>query len=188
MLSHLIEKIDPIILNTIPEKIQTLTRNTFSQKVIKKQEKNLKNEDENIKYSSSREIKSQSIFYAKSKFIKKNFKRNCESLHDDRFVLGIDIRNKGGLNEPVLSKMVMRKNKNNENLSSNTPSFHTKHSYQSSSSTNMDCSFGVIAKQNKEFSFFEEQNEKNSNKKEKKKQIFPKCLFQFINKKQKLFV
>lgn len=74
-----------------------------------------------------------------------------------------------------------------EKISSNTPSFHTKYSNESSISTTIDCSFGPKQHKNKEFSIFEKGN-LVFGKEEKKNEAFPKCLFKFINKKQKLFV
>lgn len=118
-------------------------------------------------------------------------KRNADSLHENNEFLATF--NPNSTNNLLSYKNQEKRNRKeakggeNEIDVSNTPSFHTKHSYESSVSTNVDCSFRVKQQKIKDFSFFEN-NEMGADGDQKRNTGFPKNIFQFINKKQKFFV
>ena len=146
-LSKLISKIEPKVLENLPFLIKehkTIKSRSFriqsapSEKFIKGLLKcDLKN-----KIPIHRD-KSLSIFH-KNVLEKKPLKRNCDSVHDNREFLATF--NPNSTNNLLNFKEEAKKNlkaKEIENAvsGSNTPSFHTKNSYESSISTNVDYSF-----------------------------------------------
>ena len=139
---------------------------------------------------NSHRDKSQSIYQCLDLEKKQPAKRNADSLHENNEFLATF--NPNSTNNLLSYKNQEKRNRKeakegeNEIDVSNTPSFHTKHSYESSVSTNVDCSFRAKQQKIKDFSFFE--NNEMGCDDQKRNTGFPKNIFQFINKKQKFFV
>jgi len=132
--------------------------------------------------------KSQSIYSNMDFERKPAAKRGAESLHESsQFLATFNPNSTKNLLSSIEEKKKTKERENEVDCSNtNTPSFHTKHSYESSISTNVDYSFRVKQQKIKDFSFLES-NELGAEDL-KKNTGFPKNIFQFINKKHKFFV
>lgn len=191
LLSKLLNKIEPKILEKLPIIFKTNEETTNKQRSFRinsaPSEKYLKGLYKIDGKKMTHKEKSQSICQT-IKIENKQIKRNTESLHNNTEFLATFNPNSThclfNLKDDVRKNFKAKQNKD-ENDCSNTPSFHTKNSYESSISTNIENSFGTKSAKIKEFSFFDI-NEFGFE--EKKKTNFPKDLFQFLTKKNKFFI
>ena len=190
VLTKLINKIEPKTLENLPFLIKGRSNSKNQQFRIRSAAS-----EQNIKGLKRCEIRNNIQSHRdKSQSVSENVKvienkRNSESFHGNYELLATfnpnSTKNLSGLKEDVKKCMKVKEIEKSIDFS-NTPSFHTKQSYESSVSTNVDNSFRVKQQKIMDFSFLE----KNEFICEEKKKIspFPKNLFQFMSKKNKFFV